>query len=703
MPKLSVIIPVFNVAEFLPACLDSVVGQAFSDMEVLCIDDGSSDASPSILDRYAASDSRIRVFHRDNSGLSAARNAGMEIASGEYLLFLDSDDALAPGALETIVKISDEYALDQLVFAARILVNRPGLSEEQIRHMEKYYQIPDSLIGRVLSGPAFISRMLSQKELFCSAPLRLLRRDKLLPGLCRFPVGILHEDNYFTFAALFLAKRVMAIPDAFYIRRIRAGSIMSSHALNGFRIPSLLSVLCNLAALKTFVAQDVESDLSFARHAEFVRKQLDGWRGGLSSEEKEKSIVGFKTLLDNSFVPPFTFVRHAVERPIVSVIIPVFNKDSYLPESLFSVLSQTESSIEIICVNDGSSDASAAMLDWFSSKDGRIVSIRQENRGVFAARNRALEFARGKYVCFLDPDDWYPDSHVLERLCTAANDSGTLICGGSFSFYENRNIRTDFRGWSDEYSFPEEKTIAYSDYQFDFGYHRFVFSREMLSDRGIRFPPFVRFQDPPFFVKAMISSGRFRAVPDVVYRYRVGHQSVNWTADGCKRGRDCLKGLLADLELARDNRLEKLFSLTVRRIDKDFAEPLAECAIVDDRFFETLCSLDPERVDSASVDSPSEVHANRIAGPVRLVRQRLISQIGDLSDRLEKTSGRLERALNDRAALDQRLTVVTTSFSYRIGRTLTWPLRMVWELVHSFKTQPLSIVKARILSAVRKP
>lgn len=689
-PKLSIVIPVYNAEAFLADCLDSVLNQSFDDIEVICVDDGSTDGSSAILERYRTADPRVMVVRQENAGLSAARNKGMASASGEYLEFLDSDDLLAPESLHAMLRLSDDNCLDQLVFSASLRIERKNISKDEIRHIRDYYALPSDIIGKTLSGRDFLSAFLSERELFCPAPLRLFRRSSLDGKICRFPDGILHEDNYFSFVALLSANRVMAVSDQYYVRRVRAGSIMSSSDLNLRRVPGFLSVLCNLAALRQVDGQGSICELSFARHADDLRKQLGGWRSGFTPEERGKSVEALRDALDRSFVPDFPFVRGIPNHPVISVVIPVFNKDAFLPESLFSVLGQSLEDLEVVCVDDGSTDGSAMMLDWFASKDDRVVVVHQDrNEGVFAARNLALEMARGDFVCFLDPDDWYPGPNVLKRLVESAIASNAEICGGSFSFYENRNIRTDFHGWADEYTFSEEKTIAYSDYQFDFGYHRFVYSRKLLSDRGIRFPPFVRFQDPPFFVQAMISTGRFRAVPDVVYRYRVGHQTVNWTADGCKRGRDCLKGLLSDLELARNNRLEKLFSLTVRRIDRDFAEPLAECAIVDDRFFDSLCSLDPERADSASVDLPTGFSANRIVGPVRLVRQKLVSEISGLRD--------------ERDGLRQRLNAMTTSCSYRIGRAATWPFRMFWELVHSLRTQPVSVVWARILSAIRNP
>ena len=102
--KLSIIIPVYNAEKTLDRCLNSILDQEFDSFEVILVDDGSKDASASICDRYAVSDSRFVVKHQSNSGVSTSRNAGLDMARGEYVMFVDSDDALIPYALEDIFK-----------------------------------------------------------------------------------------------------------------------------------------------------------------------------------------------------------------------------------------------------------------------------------------------------------------------------------------------------------------------------------------------------------------------------------------------------------------------------------------------------------------------------------------------------------------------------------------------------------------------
>ena len=100
--KLSIIIPVYNAEDYLSRCLDSILNQAMNSYEVILVDDGSTDSSALICDRYSATDPRFRTVHKSNGGVSSARNAGLNLAKGEYIMFVDSDDALASDALEAL-------------------------------------------------------------------------------------------------------------------------------------------------------------------------------------------------------------------------------------------------------------------------------------------------------------------------------------------------------------------------------------------------------------------------------------------------------------------------------------------------------------------------------------------------------------------------------------------------------------------------
>ena len=165
----------------------------------------------------------------------------------------------------------------------------------------------------------------------------------------------------------------------------------------------------------------------------------------------------------------------------VSIIIPIYNMEKYLEECLDTAIGQTLKDIEIICVNDGSQDNSLSIIKKYMAIDDRIVLIDQENLGVATARNNAMNIATGEFICFMDPDDWYPESDILETLYITAKEHNVNICGGSFSeYYPNGDVITDFKWEKSKYKFDKDMLMFYNQYQFEFGYHRFVYKTEFL-------------------------------------------------------------------------------------------------------------------------------------------------------------------------------------------------------------------------------
>lgn len=224
--KVSVVIPVYNTEKYLPACLDSILGQSLKDIEIICVNDGSRDDSLSILEAYAARDARLTVISQKNAGQSAARNRGLDEARGEYLLFCDSDDMLPPDALETMYGICRDKALDVLYFDAELRFEDDAL-KARFAPDARYFK-GRAGIREVCTGPELLT-LLCGKHMYRVSPcLQLTALDYLRRTGIRFFEGIVHEDNPFTFAVMLGAKRVMKLDRAYYLRLYRAGSVMTT-------------------------------------------------------------------------------------------------------------------------------------------------------------------------------------------------------------------------------------------------------------------------------------------------------------------------------------------------------------------------------------------------------------------------------------------------------------------------------------------
>ena len=283
--------------------------------------------------------------------------------------------------------------------------------------------------------------------------------------------------------------------------------------------------------------------------------------------------------------------------PKVSVIIPVYNVEKYLRECLDSVINQTLKDIEIICIDDGSTDSSLSILKEYAKKDKRIKIIKQKNLGAGAARNKGIKIAKGEFVIFLDSDDYYPTNDILKILYTNAKKHKVLICGGSFSHLLDNKIISIFKDTSFGYIFNQDKIIKYKEYQFDYGYHRFIYNRDFLVKNKLLFPDYKRFQDPPFFVKAMYKAKQFYAVSKTTYLFRIGHKEVIWTT---KKKRDLLKGITDNFNFAKKHKLDILYSLTYERLYQHF-KIFTFKDIFTTQLYKTIKSIDYELIYKANL------------------------------------------------------------------------------------------------------
>lgn len=248
----------------------------------------------------------------------------------------------------------------------------------------------------------------------------------------------------------------------------------------------------------------------------------------------------------------------------VSVIIPVYNTEKYLRECLDSVLNQTLREIEVICVDDGSTDNSLQILKEYQKKDKRIIIIKQENSGAAVARKKALNIAKGSYIAFMDPDDYYPDRDVLFSLYDIALRRGYFIVGGSLVLNKSQGNGKKNYDVRDERFFDKEEVIKYKDYQYDFYYQRFIYSKDLIDKNNIKFPIYRRGQDVPFFVNIMLAAKSFYAMNRNTYCYRIGHNEIKWNKN--EVAIDAIKATIDIIEIAKNNKLLKLLERSVLRL-----------------------------------------------------------------------------------------------------------------------------------------
>lgn len=228
-PLVSVIIPVYNVEKFLRPCLDSIVNQDLTDIELVCVNDGSPDKSMDILMEYANKDERIKVVSQENAGLSEARNAGMRYASGKYIYFMDSDDILEKETLKELSDYAEKMDLDIVYFDAKCFSDDEEC-EEYLDRISDYYIRKNQYEG-ARSGPEMMADMLTNEEYRPSVCIQMLKRAFVQERGFTFIKGILHEDNEFTFKTILNAKKTGHINKPYFNRRVRAASITSERTV----------------------------------------------------------------------------------------------------------------------------------------------------------------------------------------------------------------------------------------------------------------------------------------------------------------------------------------------------------------------------------------------------------------------------------------------------------------------------------------
>ncbi|MBR4857561.1 MAG: glycosyltransferase [Clostridia bacterium] len=219
-PLVSVIIPVYNVEEYLRECVDSVLNQTYKHFEIILVDDGSTDSSGKICDEYVENDERISAVHQKNGGLSAARNSGLSEAEGKYVYFLDSDDYITDNALETLVEIAEKDNSDIVFFDAVSFADTDDFEVSQNYIRKNKYNTD--------LGINIFKLMTQNNEFHSPVYLMLFKKAFIDSNSLLFVPGILHEDMVFTYQALCLAQIVSQSSCTLYYRRYRKNSIMTS-------------------------------------------------------------------------------------------------------------------------------------------------------------------------------------------------------------------------------------------------------------------------------------------------------------------------------------------------------------------------------------------------------------------------------------------------------------------------------------------
>lgn len=217
-PLVSVVVPVYNVEEYLDECVDSIVSQTYPFLEIFLVDDGSPDHCPQKCDEWAARDNRIKVLHQHNNGLSGARNIGLELATGEYIMFIDSDDYIAADLVEAALKLIRETGSQICIFKHAIISGNGCQSD---------YPEGDRFPREVKGGPEDALKHLFSQDIHNYAWAHLAAKELYVRPEIQFPLGRSMEDLSTTYRLLGRATSVAYYGTPSYFYRKRSNSIVS--------------------------------------------------------------------------------------------------------------------------------------------------------------------------------------------------------------------------------------------------------------------------------------------------------------------------------------------------------------------------------------------------------------------------------------------------------------------------------------------
>ena len=439
-PSVSVIVPIYNVEAYLQPCLESLHAQTLQDMEILLVDDGSTDASPELLAAAAAADARMRVITKQNGGYGQAVNVGLAQARGRYIGIVESDDFV------------DHHMYEELLAAAQLadgtyaqVVKSAYWNYYDLEDGSAPYIEPSNLMKNMPDEPCVINvhkqfRVLFQHPSIWSALYKRAFLEERSIRMKEIP-GAGWADNPFFYETLVQAEHIAWTPCAYYYyRQTNPGS---SSYLKDYHIP--FDRMRDVRELFARIGEDDPTVLACLYNREFyyIRSVLENYRFPETDPELFALIVetlqsmdkdvlyGAKHGIRREYIDYYEDVMgiarrsvkaHArVRRPKLSVIVAMKDVRPYVFGCFASLAAQTLESIEVIAIDCGSRDRSADVAEYFSGTDKRFMTIRAEGLSIPQGFRMSAVCASGEAIMFLDPRDKL-DKKLLSRIARALDE-----------------------------------------------------------------------------------------------------------------------------------------------------------------------------------------------------------------------------------------------------------------------------------------
>lgn len=545
--KVSILVPICNVEKFLGKCLSSIVAQTLQDIEIICINDGSKDNSLSIINEFASKDDRIVVIDKPNSGYGDSMSKGLKIAKGEYVGIVESDDFVDDDMFEYLYHIAQKTNAD---------IVRSDYSKywESKGDEPVHFNFADSLY-EILFTPAKHPEVLMLTPAIWTS---IYKRSFLLDNHIAFlpTPGASYQDTSFFIKTVSMAKNMYLTRRRFlHYRQDNAGSSVKSCALK-----KALYVNEEYKEAESYLKN--QPDLFRKVGSWFLTKKLSAYFWNLNRiDDKAQYFVIMASEIEglhsedyhNNFFTPVqnrlisyisqnyieaakivyldSIQKLSADSPVISIIMPVYNAEEYLAETLDSLENQTFKNLEIICVDDGSKDNSLKILNQYAKNDDRIHVLHQNNTGAGEARNHGMSMAKGEYLMFLDCDDVFA-SEMVEKLYVKAKgtDSDVVICRSDR--FDNKTKKITPCQWTiKNYLLPKKSIFKSTDVKKDF-FNAFIwwpwdkiYKKSYIDNLGIKFQNLRTTNDLYFVAAATVAANKITYIDDVLIHQRSGLKS----------------------------------------------------------------------------------------------------------------------------------------------------------------------------------
>lgn len=437
-PAVSVLVAVYNVSTYLRQCLDSLKNQTLKDIEIICVNDGSTDSSLQILEEYAAKDDRIKLVNKINGGLPSARNAGLEIARGEYICFVDGDDFVDIRMYQKMYRVAKRKKADIVVCGGQVFPKK-----EQIPEWLKCTLSTRNITYRMSGADALFNENGAKPFIWRD----LIKRDFIEKSNFRFDENIvLGEDQAFQFKIFPVAKKIVFIDDKFYNYRYeRPESIMDEIYHDGYcsRVCKHIDMIKSIAGSWSKELSSKDTAVTFFEWAiNFLYWDIIR----LSCIEKKDCATKFCNMLidcgyymwykyysiatRNRFEYLYELISIKTEVPIVSVVIIMDKCSDCIAASLESILAQTERRFEILLYENNSDSATKNIVRRYLYKDPRICVRLGEPQPISEKYNDAIRTAKGKYICFLKSCNIVNSKNWLDESVTILDEKPEIALAG---------------------------------------------------------------------------------------------------------------------------------------------------------------------------------------------------------------------------------------------------------------------------------